>query len=348
MFSKALLNHRTQSESLKSAMIETRPSSFWRRLAVPAAKGLISIGLLLAVLHRVNVREILVQIQSVRLGWIYTAAGMFALNTLFLARRWALLSLGTISFFDALKYTWIGLFFGAVIPGGISGDIGKGVSLAIRSKARGKMQIAATIVCDKVVGLAVLLCFFVLSVVFARWANGGTIPQSFERFTRECELFIALAVGVCVLAMLARQRLAALISRLSSDSRAGRLVRTLRELPIDYANRKYEVAAAAALSAVGHLSNAGAYWFILRSMSLDISLVFSFFLYSTLSVVTMIPISISGIGVRDVTAAGLFSVFGLSSALGVEFSWLVLGLNIPMVLIGAAVQLYESFSAPRS
>jgi hypothetical protein len=36
----------------------------------------------------------------------------------------------------------------------------------------------------------------------------------------------------------------------------------------------------------------------------------------------LIPISISGIGVRDATLAVLFTLFGLSAASGVAISWL--------------------------
>jgi hypothetical protein len=53
----------------------------------------------------------------------------------------------------------------------------------------------------------------------------------------------------------------------------------------------------------------------------------------------LIPISISGIGIRDAALAVLFVMFGLPAASGKTLSWLTLFATVPNVAIGGVIHL---------
>jgi hypothetical protein len=66
--------------------------------------------------------------------------------------------------------------------------------------------------------------------------------------------------------------------------------------------------------------------------------------YPLLSGLLALPVSISGVGLRDVFSAGMFTAFGLGAEPGVAFSWLLLAMAVPNALIGGAIQLGEFFT----
>ena len=90
-----------------------------------------------------------------------------------------------------------------------------------------------------------------------------------------------------------------------------------------------------------HLLNALSFWLVMRSLTIPASVWFAAIFYPLLSTLLALPVSVSGVGVRDVFAASMFTAFGLSAESGVAFSWLLLGLGIPNALAGGLIQLWE-------
>jgi len=78
------------------------------------------------------------------------------------------------------------------------------------------------------------------------------------------------------------------------------------------------------------------YQFYALALALDINLSFWYLAASTtiVGLFTLIPISISGIGTRDVTLIFFFSLLGVSKELAVSFSLLILSMFLFMALFG--------------
>jgi hypothetical protein len=98
---------------------------------------------------------------------------------------------------------------------------------------------------------------------------------------------------------------------------------------------------AAAISALIHGLNALGFWLTMHALAIPATPWFAAVFYALLSVLLALPISISGVGVRDVLAAGMFGAFSLNPEAGVAFSWLQLGLSLPVALIGGLIQVRE-------
>jgi glycosyltransferase 2 family protein len=300
-------------------------------------KLLLSLALLAVVLARVHPSAIVDALARadpwIVAGWY----ALFPLMVLLSAWRWNVLASG-LSFATALKYSWIGVFFGHVLPGAIAGDVAKGVSLALKD-ADARRGLAASIVAEKAIGLAALVVFFDLACAVVWLYYGNDYPEL--RFLAKTALVLSVAgifaAGVAV-------RFAFRVDRQSMAQPASWTVRAIDGTIAAtrfYARRPQVVVRAFAISLIIHLVNIIAFYLSFKALRLDAGLAVAAVVYPVVSVMLMIPISISGIGVRDATLAVLFALFGLPAASGVAISWLTLLSTIPNVAIGGAVQLYE-------
>jgi len=126
----------------------------------------------------------------------------------------------------------------------------------------------------------------------------------------------------------------------------GRLAEGIGAAAKFYSNKPSLLTKAFLISTMIHVVNIIATYLSFRALRVDAGLLFAAVVYPVVSVTLLIPISISGIGVRDATLAVLFTLFGLSAASGVALSWLTLLAVIPNVAIGGAIQLVEMYRKP--
>jgi glycosyltransferase 2 family protein len=307
--------------------------------AILAAKLALSLALLWLVLAKVDLASI-VAILAQADPWLVTVwYSMGLLGMALSAWRWEVLAPG-LDFRTALKYTWIGVFFSHLLPGSISGDVAKGVSLALKD-ANARTGLAASIVVDKVIGLAVLVVFFDLACAFIYFVHGDA-----SHLRSLAGIALVLSAGVAVAAVAV-----ALVARRGSaswEARAGAVGKLLDRVVAAagyYSNKPALVAKATLISVAIHVVNVLATYLSLRALNIEASLAPAAVIYSVSSIVLLVPISISGIGVRDATLAVLFPLFGLAAAGGVALSWLGLLAVIPNLMIGGVVLLYEMYRA---
>jgi uncharacterized protein (TIRG00374 family) len=123
----------------------------------------------------------------------------------------------------------------------------------------------------------------------------------------------------------------------------GRLAEGVGSAAAFYRTKPALLAKAFLISIAIHVVNIVATYLSFRALNLEAGFLFGAVVYPVLSVMLLIPISISGIGVRDATLAVLFALFGMSAASGVALSWLALLAVIPNVAIGGAIQLVEMY-----
>lgn len=302
-------------------------------------KMLFSLALLAAVLARVHPSDILGALAQadpwIVAGWY----SIFPLLVLLSAWRWAALA-PRLSFSTSLKYTWIGIFFGHVLPGAISGDVAKGLSLALKD-VEARSGLAASIVAERTLGLAALVVFFDLACAFV-WVNYGDARPELRLLAITALLLSLAGMLAATVALWITLRIGSGVPGAQASWVARAITGTVNATRF-YASRPRTVARGFAISLLIQLVNVVAFFLSFLALRLDAGLLVAALVYPVLAVTLMIPISISGIGVRDATLAVLFGLFGLPAASGVAISWLTLLSTIPNVAIGGAVQLYEMY-----
>jgi uncharacterized membrane protein YbhN (UPF0104 family) len=311
----------------------------WRSAVTLAAKVAVSGGLLGLVLANVDLDSILKTLRNADPFYVLLWYVSVPIANGLAAWRWTILA-PHLSFATALKYTWIGVFFGQVLPGSILGDVAKGVSLAL-SDSRSRTGLASSIIAEKVIGLAalVLIFDFACAVIYTREA--GDAPPGRQLVLMALTLSLLGVVGAGVATVLAfRPGILPLASAPAGLARGATHVATaIRQ----YAGQPALLIRTFGISLGIHAVYIVGTYISFLALGLEPGLLFAAIVYPVLAIVLLVPVTFSGIGLRDATLVMLFTLFGLSSASGVALSWLTLLTAVPNILIGGGIQLWEMY-----
>lgn len=306
-----------------------------------AVKATISLVLVLLILHRIPFAAVWEKLTDID-PMLIAATLPLSLFVIFAsAWRWHALSLGLIPIFTAVRYTWIGMFYGAILPGGVSGDVAKGASLALRHNDTRVSRLPISIFADRVIGLLALLIVFSLSCAgFA--LNGSTQREGLREFAwwGFGLSFVALSIAVAFTAGWGKRLSSAIVESLPK----GRLQTTGQSLQIafyDIVSRPRLLLGTLSVSLLIHLANTAAYSILLRALGVHLPLGQVVVFYTSMSVIVMLPISISGVGIRDWFSLAFFTGLGLTGATGVAFSWMTLAIGTAVASVGGLIQLLE-------
>gem|GEM_PF-6915061 len=305
------------------------------------AKLAFSTILVVAVLHRVSYTEVLARINTANPLDAMICLSISFPTIAFSAWRWQMLAQGILTFQAALKYSLIGLFYGSILPGAVSGDIARGVALAIKEKTLRVDVLPASILVDRLIGLAAL--FFISTFGFllmsARLASGLEEYQSIALIGSLFSASIVIGVACAFtpwFAILIRWMIA--LIPLASLRAAGERVLTA---VVPYTASPRVLAGAFGLSLLVHAFTIAGYVVAFRAFGINVSPLTATIFFSCLSIILLVPISISGIGVREVFSIFFFKALHTGAEEAVAFSWLLLFLGLVVAIVGAGVQIWE-------
>jgi len=312
-----------------------------------AVKALFSVALVWLILHRIPVSTVWEKLRKIDPSLIAATLPLSLFVIFASAFRWHTLSLGLIPVFTAVRYTWIGMFYGAILPGGVSGDVAKGASLALRNNDVRVSRLPISIFADRMMGLLALLIVFGLSCAgFA--LSKSTQREELQQFAwwGFGLSFVALSMSAALAAAWGKRLSSALITILPS----GRLqtgARSAQEAFHELLSQPRRLLGTLSLSVLIHLANTAAYSILLRSLDVHLPVGQVVVFYTSMSVIVMLPISISGLGLRDWFSLAFFAGLGLPGATGVAFSWITLAVGTAVAAVGGLIQLIEIFSGHR-
>lgn len=310
-------------------------------------KAVIGATLVWLLLRRVPVTDVLERLRGANLLLVATFSPILVLQMALLAWRWQLLSGGLVRYGAALKYTWIGLFYGAILPGGVSGDIAKGAALAIKNRETRAAPLPVSILLDRLTGFWTLLVLAGLSCAWLYRFGSLAIPDS----TRK--LLLAGAVG-CLVGVVGgtlavstpgRRLIRWTAGRLPAGALASQRVNLLVAIDTLTGNRE-RMMMAVLLSFATHSLSVGFYVVTFHAIGLESSWLPVVALYAVTSVIVMVPLTISGVGLRDWFCVLYFEALGWPTESGLAFTWLSLACGLAFACIGGLVQLWELFHTP--
>lgn len=235
------------------------------------------------------------------------------LAALVMALRWHSLILAAgfrITRRVAASYTLLGLFFNQIMPGSISGDAARIWCLGNRGNSLKKS--AGTVLWDRVLGLSALI-FLTLSFM----------PFYYDRVMGPGYALIswtALLLAMLFFLSLQSARLLGIIEKLAGriwrrfaggayEEKAKRLFEGLRGF---LTNRMLMGKAFFLSIVIRSLWLIGA-WFISNSMGYDISLAYFFFFIPIIELIRMVPVSIQGLGVRELAFVFFLKPMGVDA-----------------------------------
>jgi hypothetical protein len=294
-----------------------------RRSVSFSLKALVSGVLLFAVSRKIATVAIWEQFETQAVTWLAVAALLTATQILLGALRWSqiLQALGAkLPAETVLNVTYISSFFTSWLFGVLGGDAARAV--LIPSQEQGRAAMVYSVLFDRVLTVGGLGLVVLPGVVF------GIAP-----FGHDLPLLVALAVaalpmaGMTVLAWMAGSR---------QGNRGGALSAHIAALARSWRRLLHEpgrFAAALAVSAVGQFAIAGVAYSLARAQHLDVSLLDFVMLMPPVVLLTTLPVSAGGWGVRESAMVAMLAVIGIapSSALlvSVEMGVLAALISLP-------------------
>ena len=306
-----------------------------RRILLSTLKILISAALLYLALRKANFSDLASRIDVASLGWIALAIAVTFLQIFVGVLRWCAISAecgAPLTTRQAMRYNLIGTFFNQTLPSSIGGDA---VRLWLVARAGAGWRAATySIFVDRAIALIALAVIIVASLPWSYSLIGDPYGRSALLFVD----FAALAAGAGFL-ILGRlpwpwlKRWWGTHHLHACSVIANRLIFSRERGP-----------KLAALSLLVHILTAVIAWCVVRSIAAPVLFDQIFQLVPPVMLITMLPISIAGWGVREATMGLAFGYAGLATAEGVNVSLLF---GCVSFIIGAFGGLVWIFSAEK-
>jgi glycosyltransferase 2 family protein len=302
---------------------------FLRRRLGLIFRAVVSLLAIWWVVHANDWSKVWHNVLTMDYNWLLVGIVCFVPTLLVVSWRWRLL----LRVHDVQMRLWrvfelnmIGQFFSTVGVGTTGGDVFK-IFYVTRAVPEKKTAVAFTVIADRIIGLLALLLFGV-ALSFTKLplllSTGHT-----STFTMTFYIFAAVgAVGAIVTSLsplfLGHRAIVSLIDRLPFAHRSRRLVgvieRTARAIGANIL--------ALVVSIPSHMSITLMGYCVLRAMHLQPDLLAFCSIIAIVNMLIALPVSISGIGVREQLFTWFFALLGIDGEKAVTFSLTYFALNI--------------------
>ena len=312
-----------------------------RRVFILIAKLLISAGLLVFFLSRIDLTRFVQAFGSAEFSYVAIVLVIYLLVQLVAAIRWTVLArpLGfETRFKNMATYYFIGMFFNLFAPSTVGGDVSRVYYLARDGENNQEKRWTATalhaaiaVLSDRAIGMIVLIWLAAAALAFF---PGYAVPKAIRILT------FALAVGF----LLAGSALP-LLRRLLPEN-GHHTVAKLRIVLRTYRAHWSAILLAILLSLVIHLIQSWMHVLIGRSLHIEIPLSYCFILYPLVGTFAALPISFNGIGLREGGYLFLLGLIGVDVEKAVAFGLLLFLVVALDSLIGGIVFVLKKSPRP--
>jgi uncharacterized membrane protein YbhN (UPF0104 family) len=309
-----------------------------RRILSSAIKILVSAALLYLALRKVNFADLAARLDLTSAAWLALAVAITFLQIFVGVLRWRIVSAecgAPLPLRQAMRYNVIGTFFNQTLPSSIGGDAVR-LWLVARNGA-GWRAATYSIFVDRAVGLIALAVIIVGSLPW----SAHLISDAYGRSALILIDFAALAggAGFLVLGMLPwpfLKRWWATHHIHACAVIANRVIFSRRNEPT-----------IAILSFLVHFLAVVIAWCVVQSIAAPVGFDQTFLLIPPVMLITMLPISIAGWGVREATMGLAFGYAGLVTNEGVNISLLYGAVSFVVGAFGGLVWILSAEKAAK-
>jgi glycosyltransferase 2 family protein len=285
---------------------------FWLKLVV-------SFSLLSFLLARTDLNALWALFRSLHISIFVGAIFLYLLAQLLSTIRWRCLLRAEkiyLPFWRLILLYLEGMFFNLMLPTAIGGDLVRGFQVSRLTEQREASL--ASILVERLSGFAALAIIACIAIIPAYthvndplviWLTAGSV-----------------AGMVALIASLLSDRLQVLFFRLLHSVGLGRFhdaVHRLYEAVQRYWTHRSALLLALGLSLVLQFLVITIFYLISRALNLSVPFRYFFLFVPLISVISMLPISIAGLGLREGSAVYLFTKVGLDAAGALSLSLLV-------------------------
>ena len=245
---------------------------------------------------------------------LWMAFALLALASLAVATRWwRLLSVHRCPtrWLDAVRFTYVGLFFNVIFPGFNGGDVARAVAVVKRHPTR-RPEALMSVVVDRILGLVSMV---VIGTGFVLSCGDRAADLKLPVSVAAAAMLVGGAV-FCSGSVRRWIRLEALLGRLPMGEALARLDRSARLV----VSRPAELVGALLLSSLNHLLTGAAVSFVAAGLGSHLGFAEWMSTTAIANTISGLPISPGGLGVGEHLFGSLVAVFGSTYAMGVATS----------------------------
>ena len=284
-----------------------------------------------------NFRDIVDIIGQVNIPFIIIATLLYSLNLVVGTFRWDILLRAQgvkVNRWYLLQSVYVGYFYNNILPSNIGGDFYRVYDISKNKNVELKKGISSAIL-ERFMGLVSLSLYFLVSFV--------SIYKIFDKGIKTIIIFLAIAYLLFLIVMRPKLfKLDRLFKKVRFLSSFGEKVLAFGEAFDAYRKKYKSLFLAFMTNMVTQVFIIFSYYFISLSLGLEMTPFDFFFIVPIIFVVTGIPISIGGLGVRENILVLLLTSLGIANEKALVFSFLILVVYIFKALVGGLVYLVKS------
>jgi len=288
-----------------------------KRFLSSIVKFIISISIIAYLLiKRISLADIGQAVQNAKVFWLVLSFSLHALGLLISAKRWQILiqaqgdrvPLGFLS-----KSYLVGNFFNLFLPTRFGGDV---VRIFDGSRySRSLIKSSAIVLVERLTGIIILL-FFALAASLYRLDMTQDIPF----------LWVSIPVGFTGLLLIAifflpfSGRILARLPGLGKTDKLKAKIIEFRNIVLVYKREKKALSKALFWAFLLQINVILHYYFAGKAFSLPVPPLDYFIFMPIVLLILTIPVTISGLGLREVLYVEIFGIYGSADAVAVSFS----------------------------
>lgn len=282
-----------------------------------ALKLLFTFALLAIVLSQLDLEKFSETLSSMKPTWVLLAFSLQLLTVFPAVQRWRLILRNfevRMSFVPLLKLAFIGSFFNLFLPTGIGGDFIRAFYLS-RDVGRGISSILTTILLERSGGLCALLLIGTISSALSDLEVSG-IPAVY--------LFLILLVGYTLINLLLflpwiHTQIDLRLKRWKFDSIAAQMEMIYQGLQTLRRDGR-TLGSSLLLSLIVQFNSILVMWILAQAIGITASFSTFFIFIPLINLTLMIPLAISGFGLREGAYYLLFSQVGIPAEMSITLS----------------------------
>lgn len=275
------------------------------------------------ILTRINFAHLMESFATLRPAYWMAAFILLACTQVLSTLRWKVLANAVGfggSFYQYLKYFFIGMFFNLALPTSVGGDVVRAWYLAYKMnddlKENRRSKAVLTVFADRFSGVLVLVVIAVLATLLS--------PVELPLWVRAT----VFSIGAGALGSLATLPL---IARFST--RIPKLMVVLKSAKLCFGNLRV-LLSTTAMSLWVQVSSVCIMLLIGKGMDLPIPIAYYFVMVPLVTLMTMLPISMGGMGLREGATVVLLGPLAIASESAVALSILCFSVYVAVGLIG--------------
>jgi glycosyltransferase 2 family protein len=278
-------------------------------------KLLLTLAALAFALSTVEFAQVMTLLTAPAPDVVLVAAGLLLLQVAIGALRWhwlvRLMQQGAgpiLRFGRMLKLFYIGVFFNCCLPGTIGGDAVR-VWLLTRAGQAFSPSLGAVVV-DRLLAL----CGLGVLGVAGAWLVWGAVLSPLWMWASAAAAILLIAVGVCLTV-----RLDMFLVRIPFLTNVGWVQHLARSIAHTRAHPA-QWGVSLLLALLGHACYAAAGWWLLRGMGVEVPLLPWVGLMAWVILVSLLPLSLGGWGVREVAMISFMAALGVEESMAMAVS----------------------------